>query len=207
MARLKDLFSLGASLLALATGCGHSVPGIAQEESALKFNMESLDGEKVDLSKYQGKVVLIVNVASKCGLTPQYEQLQALHEKYADQGLAILGFPCNQFLGQEPGTAEQIEEFCRANYGVEFDMFAKVDVKGDKACDLYKMLTALDTKPTGAGEISWNFEKFVLDRNGFVVGRFGPRTKPDAPEVIEVIEAELKREPAAKPAVAEKSAQ
>ena len=157
----------------------------------LSFTMKSLNSKDVDLSTYQGKVVLIVNVASKCGLTPQYEQLQALHEKYADDGLAILGFPCNQFLSQEPGTAEQIREFCRVNYGVTFDMFAKVEVNGDGACDLYKTLTALDTEPVGPGKISWNFEKFVLGRNGEVVARFSPRTKPDAPEVIKVIEAEL----------------
>jgi glutathione peroxidase len=157
----------------------------------LSFTMKSLNGKDVDLSTYQGKVVLIVNVASKCGLTPQYEQLQALHEKYADDGLAILGFPCNQFLSQEPGTAEQISEFCRVNYGVTFDMFAKVEVNGDGACDLYKTLTALDTEPVGPGKISWNFEKFVVGRNGEVVARFSPRTKPDAPEVIKVIEAEL----------------
>ena len=157
----------------------------------LSSTMKSLNGKDVDLSTYQGKVVLIVNVASKCGLTPQYEQPQALHEKYADDGLAILGFPCNQFLSQEPGTAEQIREFCRVNYGVTFDMFAKVEVNGDGACDLYKTLTALDTEPVGPGKISWNFEKFVVGRNGEVVARFSPRTKPDAPEVIRVIEAEL----------------
>jgi glutathione peroxidase len=197
MIRMKDVFALGASLMTLATGCGQTVQGVNQDKSALRFKMESLDGEEVDLSQYEGKVVLIVNVASKCGLTPQYEQLQKLHEKYADQGLAILGFPCNQFLGQEPGSAEEIAEFCKKNYGVDFDMFAKVDVKGEEASDLYKLLTSLDTKPTGAGDISWNFEKFVLDRNGFVVGRFSPRTKPDAPEVVELIEAQLKREPKA----------
>jgi glutathione peroxidase len=197
MVRMKDVFALGASLVTLATGCGQAVQGVSQDKSALRFTMESLDGKDVDLSQYQGKVVLIVNVASKCGLTPQYEQLQELHEKYADQGLAILGFPSNQFLGQEPGTAEEIAEFCRKNYGVGFDMFAKVDVKGDNAADLYKVLTSLDTKPTGAGDISWNFEKFVLDKDGFVVGRFSPRTKPDAPEVISLIEEQLKREPEA----------
>lgn len=157
----------------------------------LSFTMKSLNGKDVDLSTYQGKVVMIVNVASKCGLTPQYEQLQALHEKYADDGLAVLGFPCNQFLWQEPGSAEQIREFCRVNYGVTFDMFAKVEVNGDGACDLYKTLTALDTEPVGPGKISWNFEKFVVGRNGEVVARFSPRTKPDAPEVVKVIEAEL----------------
>jgi len=160
----------------------------------LSFTMKSLDGKDVDLSKYEGKVVLIVNVASKCGLTPQYEQLQALHDKYAEDGLAILGFPCNQFLWQEPGAAEQIQEFCRVNYGVTFDMFAKVNVKGKEACDLYKTLTALDTKPVGPGKISWNFEKFIIGRDGEVVARFSPRTKPDDPAVLKVIEAELAKE-------------
>jgi len=160
----------------------------------LSFTMKALDGKDVDLGKYQGKVVLIVNVASKCGLTPQYEQLQALHDKYSEKGLAILGFPCNQFLWQEPGTAEQIQEFCRVNYGVTFDMFAKVNVKGDEACDLYKTLTALDTEPVGPGKISWNFEKFVIGRDGEVVARFSPRTKPDDPAVLKVIEAELAKE-------------
>lgn len=162
----------------------------------LCFTMKSLSGSDVDLSKYQGKVVMIVNVASKCGLTPQYQQLQQLHEKYAKDGLAILGFPCNQFLSQEPGTADEIREFCRVNYGVSFDLFSKIEVNGDGACDLYKCLTALDTKPVGPGKISWNFEKFVLGRNGEVVARFAPRTKPDAPEVLKVIKAELaKKQP------------
>ena len=138
-----------------------------------------------------GQVMLIVNVASKCGYTSQYEQLQALHEKYAEQGLAILGFPCNQFLGQEPGSAEEIRQFCRVNYGVTFDLFAKVEVNGDGACDLYKTLTALDTEPVGPGKISWNFEKFVVGRDGEVVARFSPRTKPNDPELVKVIEAEL----------------
>lgn len=171
-----------------------SVFGISEKQgtpAALDFTVKSLDGKQVDLEKYRGKVVMIVNVASKCGLTPQYEQLQALHEKYADQGLAILGFPSNQFGQQEPGTAEQIQEFCRTNYGVTFDMFSKVDVNGDNASELYKHLTSLDTKPKGPGKISWNFEKFIIGRNGEVVARFAPKTKPDDPEVIRVIEREL----------------
>jgi glutathione peroxidase len=158
---------------------------------ALKFKMKTLDGKDFDLEKYKGKVVLVVNVASKCGLTPQYKQLQAMHEKYADKGLAILGFPCNQFGSQEPGTAEEIRSFCSDNYGVEFDMFAKVNVNGDEACDLYKYLTALDTKPAGSGKISWNFEKFLIGRDGKVVARFSPRTKPDSAEIVKSIEAEL----------------
>lgn len=157
----------------------------------LSFTMKSLSGKDVELDKYQGKVVMIVNVASKCGLTPQYEQLQALHEKRSKEGLAILGFPCNQFLGQEPGTAGEIREFCRVNYGVTFDLFAKIEVNGQRACDLYKCLTSLDTKPVGPGKISWNFEKFIVSRNGEVVARFGPRTEPNDPEVLKVIEAEL----------------
>jgi glutathione peroxidase len=146
--------------------------------------MKTLAGKDVELSKYQGKVVLVVNVASKCGLTPQYEQLQALHKKYAKQGLAVVGFPCNQFLGQEPGTAEEIQEFCRVNYGVKFDLFAKIEVNGEGACPLYKYLTKLETKPKGPGKITWNFEKFLIGRNGEVVARFAPKTKPDAPEVV-----------------------
>jgi len=157
----------------------------------LSFTMKSLSGKDVDLGRYRGKVVMIVNVASKCGLTPQYKQLQALHEKYSKEGLAILGFPCNQFLGQEPGTADEIREFCRVNYGVTFDLFAKIEVNGEGACDLYKCLTSLDAKPVGPGKISWNFEKFIVGRNGEVVARFGPRTKPDDPEVLRVVEAEL----------------
>lgn len=158
---------------------------------ALSFTMKSLDGKPVDLAKYQGKVVLIVNVASECGLTPQYDQLQALHDKYHSQGLAIVGVPCNQFGMQEPGSSEDIQQFCKKNYGVKFDLLAKVDVNGEKACDLYKHLKSLDTKPKGPGEVSWNFEKFVINRQGEVVARFEPRTKPDAPEVLKVIEAEL----------------
>jgi glutathione peroxidase len=156
--------------------------------------MTSLDGEQIDLAQYAGKVVMVVNVASKCGYTPQYKQLQELHEKYAQRGLAILGFPCNQFLWQEPGSAKEIREFCTVNYGVTFDMFDKVDVKGENACELYRFLTSIATEPKGAGEIGWNFEKFILDRNGFVVARYGSREKPDSPEIIKVIERELAKE-------------
>jgi len=192
MNRLIALLLMGVVIM--IWGCGKGVDPKQQEKTALRFKMESLDGQEVDLATYAGKVVMIVNVASKCGYTSQYEQLQALHEKYAEQGLAILGFPCNQFLGQEPGSAEEIRQFCRLNYGVTFDMFAKVEVKGKNACDLYRLLTSLDTKPKGAGKIGWNFEKFILDRNGFVVARFGSGTKPDAPELISIIETELAKQ-------------
>jgi glutathione peroxidase len=191
---MSSLFAslLATSLVASVAGCAEPVKGVPQEETVLKYKMKSLDGKDVDLAKkYEGKVVMFVNVASKCGLTPQYEQLQALNEKYAEEGLAILGFPCNQFMGQEPGTAEEIQEFCKANYGVTFDLFEKIDVNGDEAAELYKTLTALETKPVGPGKISWNFEKFLVDRNGVVAARFSPKTKPDDPEVTKAIEAEL----------------
>jgi glutathione peroxidase len=173
------------------------VKGVPQKETVLRFTMKSWDGQEIDLANYAGQVVMIVNVASKCGYTGQYAQLQQLHEKYSPRGLAILGFPCNQFLGQEPGSAEEIQEFCRANYGVAFDLFAKVEVKGENACDLYQFLTSLDTKPKGAGKIGWNFEKFLIDRRGNVVARFGSGTQPDSPEVVELIERELAKTPGA----------
>jgi glutathione peroxidase len=167
------------------------VQGVEKVAPALDFQMKSLDGKPVDLSKYQGKVVLIVNVASKCGLTPQYTGLEKLHEQYADKGLAILGFPANQFAGQEPGTDTEISEFCTTKYGVKFDMFSKVVVKGDGQCPLYKFLTSEQTDPNFAGDIKWNFEKFLLDRNGNVINRFAPKVSPDAPEVVQAIEAAL----------------
>jgi glutathione peroxidase len=158
---------------------------------ALRFKMKSLAGKEVELGKYHGNVVMIVNVASKCGLTPQYEQLQKLHKKYSEKGLSILGFPCNQFLWQEPGTADEIQAFCRRNYGVTFDIFAKINVNGKEACGLYKHLTALDAKPKGKGKVSWNFEKFIIGRNGEVVARFSPPTKPDDPKILKLIAEEL----------------
>jgi glutathione peroxidase len=157
----------------------------------LNFTMNSLDGEPVALSKYQGKVVLFVNVASKCGYTPQYKQLQALHEKYSDKGLAILGFPANDFGQQEPGTDKDIAEFCEKNYGVEFDMFSKVVVTGDKKCALYEFLTSEKTDPKHAGEVKWNFEKFLISRDGQIVERFRSKIAPDSEEMVKAIEAEL----------------
>lgn len=159
--------------------------------AVLNFKMKSLGGKEVDLSKYQGKVVLIVNTASECGLTPQYEALQALHEKYSDKGLAILGFPANEFGKQEPGTNTEIFEFCKKNYGVEFDMFEKVVVKGEGQTPLYKFLTSKETNPSSGGDITWNFEKFLVGRNGQVVSRFAPKVEPQADEVVKALETEL----------------
>jgi len=160
--------------------------------SDIDFKIKTLAGKEVDLAKqYQGKVLLVVNVASKCGLTPQYKDLQALYEKYQDRGLCVLGFPCNQFGQQEPGTPTEIQQFCTLNYAVKFDLFGKVDVNGDGACALYKHLTTLDAKPKGAGKVGWNFEKFLVGRDGKVVGRYEPRTTPNEPQLIQDLEREL----------------
>ena len=157
----------------------------------LQFTMSSLAGEDIDLTRYQGHVLLIVNVASACGYTPQYKGLQALHAKYAAQGFAVLGFPCNQFGQQEPGSAAQIATFCEQRYGVTFPMFAKVDVNGSRQCALYKHLTEQPTQPTPAGPIQWNFEKFLLGRDGTVVARFQSHVAPESAQLVENIEREL----------------
>lgn len=160
-------------------------------QHALDFKMKTIDGETADLSKYRGKVVLIVNVASECGLTPQYEALQAIYEKYREKGFVVLGFPANQFGLQEPGSDADIKQFCSTEYNVSFPMFSKIEVNGEGAAPLYQYLTSQDVPPVGDGEIAWNFEKFLLDREGKVAARFSPRTTPDSPEVIKSIEAEL----------------
>jgi glutathione peroxidase len=159
----------------------------------LNFKMKRLDGKEVNLSTYQGKVVLIVNVASQCGFTPQYKGLEALHEKYAKDGLAILGVPANDFGKQEPGTSAEIASFCKKNYHVKFDMLSKVPVKGKEQVPLYKYLTAKDTNPKFAGAIRWNFTKFLISRDGEIVARFEPTVKPESEEVVQAIEAQLKK--------------
>ncbi len=170
----------------------NAAPVSAQETpAALNFKMKSIHGEEISLSKYVGKVVVFVNVASKCGYTPQYQQLQELHAKYADQGLAIIGIPCNQFLGQEPGTEEEILAFCQENYGVEFDLMSKVNVKGKEQIELYRYLTALDLAPNGRGPVKWNFEKIVLDKTGKPVARFSSKVSPASDEFIAVIQKAL----------------
>ncbi len=191
--RNLTLFSLVAVL-----GCFAVFSNAAEEKPkdvppVLNFTMDSLDGKPVDLAKYKGKVVMMVNVASKCGNTKQYKPLQALHEKYADKGLAILGFPANDFNAQEPGTSEEIAAFCEKNYGVKFDLFSKIVVKGEGQHPLYKFLTSQETHPQPAGEIKWNFEKFLIGKDGKVAARFAPKTQPDSEEVIKAIEAELSK--------------
>ena len=159
----------------------------------LNFTMKNLVGEDVELAKYAGKVVLMVNVASNCGYTKQYAGLQGLHKKYSEQGLSILGFPTNDFGGQEPGTEAEIGAFCKKNYGVEFDMFSKIKVKGEGKAPLYDYLTSEKTDPKFPGEVGWNFEKFLIGRNGEIVARFKSGVPPDAPELIKAVEAELAR--------------
>jgi len=165
---------------------GKKVPGV------LQFKMKSLDGKAVDLAKYQGKVVLMVNVASECGYTPHYKGLQALHAKYGKDGLAVLGFPCNDFGKQEPGTEKQIAEFCEKNYGVTFDMFAKIGITTDP-CPLYKYLTSKETNPKHSGQVRWNFEMFLIGRDGIIVHRFESKVDPESAKVVRAIEGELKK--------------
>ena len=162
----------------------------AEAESPLDFKMKNIDGKEVDLGDYKGKVVMIVNVASKCGLTKQYEGLEALYEKYGDKGLVVLGFPANQFRQQEPGTDAEIKEFCSTNYDVTFPMFSKIVVKGDGMHPLYQYLTKT-ANPKLTGDITWNFEKFLVDRQGNVVSRFAPKVTPDSTDLVQAVEAEL----------------
>jgi glutathione peroxidase len=155
------------------------------------FKQKTLAGKDKSLADFKGKAVLVVNVASKCGLTPQYSGLQKLHEKYAARGFEVLGFPCNQFAGQEPGSETEIAEFCERNYGVTFPMFAKIDVNGAGRAPLYQWLTSQPTQPDGPGDVMWNFGKFLVDKQGNVVARFNPRVAPDAPELASAIEKTL----------------
>jgi glutathione peroxidase len=155
------------------------------------FSVNTIDGSATKLDTYNGKVVLVVNVASMCGHTPQYEQLQQLHETYADRGLVILGFPANDFGAQEPGSNAEIKEFCTSNFGVTFPMFEKISVKGPATHPLYSWLVAGGGQSTFAGDIPWNFEKFLIDRDGQVINRFNYRVKPDDAAVVSAIEAAL----------------
>lgn len=157
----------------------------------LQRKMKGLDGEEVELGKYAGRVLLVVNTASQCGYTPQYEGLQKLHEKYGEQGLSVVGFPCNQFGEQEPGGDLEIAKFCTDNYHVTFDMFSKVEVNGDGQCELYKELTAADVKPAGKGPVKWNFEKFLIDRDGKIIARFPSKVEPESEELTKAIEKAL----------------
>jgi glutathione peroxidase len=191
--RTAIVFGIGLSLLGLALTSNAGEKGGDKVPAALNFKMTGLDGKEVNLAQFQGKVVLIVNVASECGYTPQYKPLQELYAKYAKDGLVIVGVPCNQFGKQEPGSNAQIAEFCQKNYGVTFPMLAKVDVNGNNACDLYKFLTSKQTNPKFAGPIQWNFEKFLVGRNGEVVARFASGVDPVGEKFLKAVQDELNK--------------
>jgi glutathione peroxidase len=160
--------------------------------SVYEFSMNSIDGKPLPLASFKGKVMLIVNVASKCGFTPQYEGLEGVYEKYKEQGFVIVGFPANNFMAQEPGTNEEIKTFCSTKYNVKFPLYAKISVKGEDKAPLYQFLTDAGANPKTGGEIKWNFTKFLVDRDGKVVARFESAVKPDSPDVIAAIEKALK---------------
>ena len=155
------------------------------------IDLQTLSGDAATLGDFAGSTILVVNVASQCGLTPQYASLQRLYERFADRGLVVAGFPCNQFGAQEPGTSDEISDFCSVNYGVTFPMFAKIDVNGPDRHPLYTELTGSADAEGKAGDIQWNFEKFLVGPDGKVLARFRPLTEPDAPEVVSVIEGSL----------------
>jgi len=186
--KAKAIVAMGV-VLAAAVLCGPAFGGAM----VLDHKMKDIDGKEVDLSQYKGKVVMIVNVASKCGFTPQYEQLEAMYKKYEGQGFTVLGFPANDFLSQEPGTNSEIKEFCSSKFGVNFPMFEKITVKGDQAPELYKELVSKDENGDLGGDIKWNFTKFLIGKDGKVVARYESKVKPDAPEVVAKLEEELKK--------------
>jgi glutathione peroxidase len=178
-------YFLSGALLIMATSL-FAASGI------YSFTLNSIDGKPAPLADYKGKVVLVVNVASQCGYTPQYSALEAVYEKYRDQGFVILGFPANNFGAQEPGTNEEIKTFCTRKYSVTFPMYSKISVKGDDQAPLYAYLTK-QTGPGIAGDIKWNFTKFLVDRNGKVTQRFESAVTPDSKEVVAAIEKQLKQ--------------
>ena len=187
--KLKQL-SIATALL--VTGC------IAQEKEKTMtglydIKVTSISGESIPLSAYKVRVLVVVKSASKCGFTGQYEGLQKLYETYEKQGLVVLGFPSNDFMKQEPGSNEEIASFCKMNYGVTFPLFEKITVKGDDRHPLYRYLTAEESNPDYSGKISWNFNKFIISRDGKVIGRFGSRTKPDDKKLVAAIDGALKQ--------------
>lgn len=188
---IHDLFiALAGTVLAAGLALSAADP----PRSVLDFTMKSIDGRETPLRQFAGKVLLLVNTASKCGLTPQYKALEEVYKRFQGQGLLILGFPANNFLGQEPGTNEEIKEFCLINYGVSFPMFAKISVRGKDIHPLYRFLVEKETNPRFAGKIAWNFTKFLVDRQGEVIARFEPRTVPDDPALIAAVEKALQEQ-------------
>lgn len=195
-AKLTSAFALAvvfAALFALSLLSRTSVASSNGEKmnSIYDFSLKDIDHKEVNLSQYRGKVVLVVNVASRCGYTPQYEGLQKVYLKYKDRGFVILGFPANNFMAQEPGTDEEIKTFCSAKYNVTFPIFSKISVKGDDIHPLYKFLTSKETDPEFGGDIKWNFSKFLVDKTGKIIARFEPKVTPESDPVIQAIEKAL----------------
>lgn len=178
------------TILLIITSIAFLMTLTERAETVYQYELNSINGENISLSDYEGDLLLIVNTASECGFTPQYEGLQELYESYSDQGFKVLGFPANNFGGQEPGTDEEIAQFCELNYGVSFPMFSKVSVKGEDQHPLFSYLTSADN-PDFTGEISWNFEKFLVDRNGNVVRRFKSNVEPMSDELTSAITEKL----------------
>ena len=187
MRKVSVLLMLWAAMAVVAT----PVKTLAADKSIYDFKMKSIDGDQVSLSSYKGKVVLLVNVASKCGFTPQYAGLEKVYEKYKDRGFVIVGVPANNFAQQEPGTNEEIKTFCSRKYNVTFPMMSKVSVLGEDKTPLYVFLTDKSANPKVGGDIKWNFTKFLFDREGRPVARFEPAVTPDSPEVTAAIEGAL----------------
>src|SRR5271155_631208 len=170
---------------------GFAATAQAAPKSIYDFTLKSIDGQPTPLSEYHGKVLLLVNVASRCGFTPQYTALEAIYEKYKDRGLVIVGVPANNFMSQEPGTDAEIKTFCSSKYNVTFPMMSKLSVKGDDKTPLYQFLTSSSANPKTGGEIQWNFTKFLIGPDGQVLSRFEPKVTPDSPEVTSAIEKAL----------------
>ena len=190
---LLSLAIAAASTATLAAGGGNAPsPAAPAPQNALAFTVKDIDGKDVNLSAYKGKVILLLNVASKCGNTPQYEGLEKLYTKYKDKGFVVMGFPANNFNSQEPGTNAEIKEFCTSTYHVDFPMFAKISAKGPDMPPLFQYLTTQDCQPISKGDIAWNFEKFLISRDGKLIGRFGNKTPPEDPTIVSAIEAALK---------------
>ena len=185
------IMSLMAFMLMVGSSEAQTRKQSLETEGVLSYTMKDIDGNDVSLSRYKGKAVLIVNVASRCGNTPQYEGLEKLYRTYHDKGLVVLGFPANNFGAQEPGTDEEIKEFCTTTYGVTFDMFSKISVKGDDQHPLYRYLTSAETNPGFAGDVAWNFTKYLVNREGRVVGKFGSKAQPMSEELVTAVEKAL----------------
>lgn len=200
---MKKLLTVAAIAVAVSTmallfvkakgaNAGSNGVGRGKAKSVYDFTLKNSKGQDVKLEEFRGQVVMLVNVARKCGYTPQYDGLPKIYERYKERGFTVLGFPANNFGAQEPGTDEEIQEFCRINYGVTFPVFSKISVKGDDKHPLYKYLTERETNPEFAGEIKWNFNKFLVGRDGRILARFDSGDKPEDAKVTQAIESALK---------------